>query len=64
MHFRKGTKMQKINVYLKAGVTKIYGQLFVYYYNIPQFKRNNNKQANMKEFHYLKKYIMTQHYIE
>ena len=56
--------MQKINVYLKAGVTKIYGQLFVYYYNIPQFKRNNNKQANMKEFHYLKKYIMIQHYIE
>ena len=64
MHFRKGTKMQKINVYLKAGVTKIYGQLFFYYYNIPQFKRNNNKQANMKEFHHLKKYIMTQHYIE
>ena len=56
--------MQKINVDLKAGVTKIYSQLFVYYYNIPQFKRNNNTQANMQEFHYLKRYIMTQHYIE
>ena len=30
LHFRKGTKMQKINVDLKAGVTKIYSQNYLF----------------------------------
>ena len=30
MHFSKGTKMQKINVDLKAGVTKIYSQNYLF----------------------------------